>query len=87
MFPWGKSLRGTRKFSEASLAMVGGLSILLGYKARYGALVLVAFLLPVTFRKTLADLAFVLFFAGLELLPTVGTQMFPLCLNRKSWRN
>ncbi len=56
------------------MAMVGGLSILLGYKARYGALVLVAYLLPVTFRKTLADLAFVLFFAGLELLPTVGTQ-------------
>lgn len=31
------------------MAIVGGLSILLGYKAKYGALVLVAFLLPVSF--------------------------------------
>lgn len=31
------------------MAMVGGLSILLGYKTKYGALVLIAFLLPVTF--------------------------------------
>lgn len=31
------------------LALVGGLSILLGYKARYGAWLLVLFLVPVTY--------------------------------------
>ena len=31
------------------LAFVGGLSILLGYKARYGAWLLVIFLIPVTY--------------------------------------
>lgn len=31
------------------MALIGGLSILLGYKSKYGALILVAFLLPVTF--------------------------------------
>lgn len=31
------------------LALVGGLSILLGYKARYGAWLLVIFLVPVTY--------------------------------------
>lgn len=30
------------------LALLGGLSILLGYKARYGALLLIIFLVPVT---------------------------------------
>lgn len=31
------------------MAIVGGVSILLGYKAKYGALILIAFLVPVTF--------------------------------------
>jgi len=31
------------------IAFVGGVSILLGYKAKYGALLIVVFLLPVTF--------------------------------------
>jgi len=31
------------------IALVGGLSILLGYKAKYGAWLIVIFLLPVTF--------------------------------------
>jgi len=31
------------------IALVGGLSILLGYKARYGAWLIVIFLIPVTF--------------------------------------
>jgi len=31
------------------MAIVGGLSVLLGYKAKFGALILIAFLVPVTF--------------------------------------
>lgn len=31
------------------MAIVGGISILLGYKAKYGAVILIAFLVPVTF--------------------------------------
>ncbi len=31
------------------IAFLGGLSILLGYKAKYGALLIIIFLLPVTF--------------------------------------
>src|SRR4051812_24351712 len=31
------------------MAILGGLSILLGYKTKFGALLLIAFLLPVTF--------------------------------------
>lgn len=33
---------------SGAMAILGGLSILLGYKARYGALLLLAFLIPVT---------------------------------------
>ncbi len=34
---------------SGALAIIGGLSILLGYKAKYGAWLLVLFLIPVTF--------------------------------------
>lgn len=34
---------------SGALAIIGGLSILLGYKAKYGAWLLVLFLVPVTF--------------------------------------
>jgi putative oxidoreductase len=35
--------------ASGALALAGGLSVLLGYQARYGAGLLVVFLLPVTF--------------------------------------
>jgi putative oxidoreductase len=45
----GLPLAGFFVPASGILAMVGGLSVALGYRARWGAWALVAFLLPVTF--------------------------------------
>jgi putative oxidoreductase len=45
----GTPLAGLLVPISGAMAIAGGLSIALGYKARWGALLLVAFLLPVTF--------------------------------------
>jgi putative oxidoreductase len=44
----GVPLAGIAVPLSGVMAIVGGLSVLLGYKARYGALILIAFLIPVT---------------------------------------
>lgn len=35
--------------ASGAIALIGGLSVLVGYKARFGALLLIIFLIPVTF--------------------------------------
>ncbi|HET6459897.1 MAG TPA: DoxX family protein [Syntrophales bacterium] len=59
------------------IALLGGLSILAGYKARYGAWLLVLFLLPVTFMMhnfwaladpTAARMQYIMFMKNLSML-------------------